>query len=163
MNTGISPEYIQFDSNDFHIGNGAPHYLLRPEAFESFYILNHLTGDPVYREWGWECFSAIERYCKADIAYGGLRDVSNIHSPPDNRMESFFLAETLKYLFLLQDPDSEVDLVRNSIFLPFPCSTCLCFTDLIFDRLLHLQLNKHVFNTEAHPTRMFPVIDKESK
>lgn len=119
METGISAEYIQFDSNDFHKGNGAPHYLLRPEAFESFYILNHLTGDPIYREWGWECFSAIERYCKTDIAYGGLRDVSNIHNPPDNRMESFFLAETLKYLFLLQDPDSEIDLVSNTIAFHF--------------------------------------------
>lgn len=134
MNTGISPEFIQFDENDFHPGNGAPHYLLRPEAFESFYILNHLTGDPIYREWGWECFSAIERYCKTDFAYGGLRDVENINVRPDNKMESFFLAETLKYLFLLQDPDSEIDL-----------------------------LNKHVFNTEAHPMRIFPVIDKESK
>jgi len=41
-------------------------------------------------------------------------------------MESFFLAETLKYLFLLQDPDSEIS------------------------------LDKFVFNTEAHPLRIFP-------
>ena len=113
MNTGISAEFVQFVSGkDFQIGRNAPHYLLRPEAFESFYILSHLTGDPVYREWGWECFSAIERYCKTDIAYGSLHDVSNVNGKPENKMESFFLAETLKYLFLLQDPDSEVDLVR---------------------------------------------------
>ena len=37
-------------------------------------------------------------------------------------MESFFLAETMKYLYLLQDPDTEID-----------------------------PLNTHVFNTEAHP------------
>ena len=47
-------------------------------------------------------------------------------------MESFFLAETLKYLYLLLDPDTEIDI-----------------------------LHKHVFNTEAHPTRIFPVTDQE--
>lgn len=134
MNTGISAEYIQFhDGSDFGIGRGAPHYLLRPEAFESFFILSYLTGDPVYREWGWECFSAIERYCRTETAYGALHDVGATDARPENKMESFFLAETLKYLFLLQDPDTEVDI-----------------------------LNKHVFNTEAHPMRIFPVIDSES-
>jgi mannosyl-oligosaccharide alpha-1,2-mannosidase len=133
MNTGISPEYIQFyEGKDFSIGRGAPHYLLRPETFESFFILNYLTKDPVYREWGWECFSAIERYCKTEIGYGSLSDVSRPELPPQNKMESFFLAETLKYLYLLQDPDTEVDI-----------------------------LNKHVFNTEAHPLRIFPVMDQE--
>ena len=41
-------------------------------------------------------------------------------------MESFFLAETIKYLYLLQDPDTEVDILK-----------------------------RHVFNTEAHPLRNF--------
>ena len=44
---------------------------------------------------------------------------------PEDRMESFFLAETLKYLFLLNNPDTDLDIV-----------------------------NKHVFNTEAHPLRL---------
>ena len=134
MNTGISPEYVRFvGGKDFTIGPGAPHYLLRPEAVESFYILNYLTGDPVYREWGWEVFCAIERYCKTNIAYGKLADVSNVNRAPEDNMESFFLAETLKYLYLLQDPDSEVDI-----------------------------LEKHVFNTEAHPMRLLPLIKESS-
>jgi len=133
MATGISPEFVQFEAGrDFVVGRGAPHYLLRPEAFESFFILNQLTGDPVYREWGWECFQAIEKYCKTNIAYGSLPNVQDTNGKPRNKMESFFLAETLKYLYLLQDPDTEVDI-----------------------------LNKHVFNTEAHPLRMFPVIDQD--
>ena len=131
MNTGISAEFVQFTpGNDFAIGRGAPHYLLRPEAVESFFILNQLTGDPIYREWGWEVFQALERYCKTDIAYGSLHNVADTDAAPENKMESFFLAETLKYLYLLQDPDTEIDV-----------------------------LNKHVFNTEAHPMRIFPVLD----
>ncbi len=134
MNTGISPEFIQANpGSDFQIGSGAPHYLLRPEAVESMFILNHLTGDPVYREWGWEIYQAVERYCKTDIGYGELSNVADVNGTPRDKTESFFFAELLKYLYLLQDPDTEIDL-----------------------------LNKHVFNTEAHPTRIFPVIDADN-
>eukprot|EP00533_Pseudo-nitzschia_delicatissima_P010188 CAMPEP_0116091478 /NCGR_PEP_ID=MMETSP0327-20121206/7527_1 /TAXON_ID=44447 /ORGANISM="Pseudo-nitzschia delicatissima, Strain B596" /LENGTH=564 /DNA_ID=CAMNT_0003582833 /DNA_START=217 /DNA_END=1911 /DNA_ORIENTATION=+ len=133
MPTGISPEYVQFHSGeDFSPGRDGRHYLLRPETVESFFVLYHLTGDPIYREWGWEVFQAIERYCKTDAGYGQLKNVRNPHRPPEDSMESFFLAETLKYLYLLFDPDTPIDL-----------------------------LNKHVFNTEAHPMRIFPVMDED--
>mgnify|MGYP005841288995 CR=1 FL=1 len=131
MNTGISPEYVEFVAGeDFRIGSIAPHYLLRPEAVESFYILNFLTGDPIYREWGWEIFQSIEKYCKGKVGYGSISNVQNTKATPRDEMESFFFAETLKYLYLLFDPDSEIDI-----------------------------LGKHVFNTEAHPTRIFTVMD----
>lgn len=97
------------------------------------FILNQLTGDPVYREWGWEVFQAIEKYCKTQYAYGSLPDVASTTASPRDKMESFFLAETLKYLYLLQDPETEVDI-----------------------------LNKHVFNTEAHPLRIFPLVPEAS-
>jgi hypothetical protein len=128
MKTGISAEFVQFvEGQDFQIGRGAPHSLLRPEAVESFYILNKITGDPTYREWGWEVFLSIEKYCKTAVAYGSISNVQDTNGQPRDKMESFFLAETLKYLYLLQDPDSELDI-----------------------------LNTHVFNTEAHPLRIFP-------
>ena len=133
MPTGISPEYVQFhNGEDFTPGPDGRHYLLRPEAVESFFVLYHLTGDPIYREWGWEVFQAIERYCKTEAGYGQLKNVRNKHRPPEDTMESFFLAETLKYLYLLFDPDTPIDL-----------------------------LHKHVFNTEAHPMRIFPVMDED--
>jgi len=133
MPTGISPEFIQFYAGkDFDVGRGAPHYLLRPETVESFFVLYHLTGDPVYREWGWEVFQAIERYCKTDVGYGQLKDVRRVGRPAEDKMESFFLAETLKYIYLLFDPETPIDL-----------------------------LHKHVFNTEAHPVRTFPTMDED--
>ena len=132
MNTGVSPDSVKFiPQKDLTIDT--KENVLRPEAFESFFILNYLTGDPVYREWGWECFSAIQRYCKTNIAYGQLPDVSNPKRQPRDKMESFFLGESLKYLYLLQNPETEVDI-----------------------------LNKHVFNTEAHPMRIFPVMDTDN-
>jgi mannosyl-oligosaccharide alpha-1,2-mannosidase len=48
--TGLSPEFVVFTGcNDFEISKTNPAYLLRPEAVESFYYLNKLTGDPIYR------------------------------------------------------------------------------------------------------------------
>jgi Glycosyl hydrolase family 47 len=133
MKTGIAAEFVQFQNGqDFQVGRGAPHYLLRPETVESFFILNQLTGDPVYREWGWEVFQSIEKYCKTKYGYGALSNVQDTEAAPRDSMESFFLAETIKYLYLLQDPDTEIDV-----------------------------LNKHVFNTEAHPMRIFPLLEKK--
>ena len=118
----------QLGRKNIRLGNHPNKYILRPEVIESFFVLNQLTGDPIYREWGWEIFQAIEHFCKTDIAYGGIENVDRFDRPMD-KMESFFLAETLKYSYLLQDPDTEIDI-----------------------------LNKHVFNTEAHPMRMFPIL-----
>jgi mannosyl-oligosaccharide alpha-1,2-mannosidase len=132
--TGLSPEFVRFDRNsqgvDFSIGP-APAYLLRPEVVESLFILNYLTGDPIYREWGWEIFQAIERFCRTDNAFGQFKDVRKGNALPVDKMESFFLAETMKYLYLLFDPETPIDI-----------------------------LNTHVFNTEAHPLRRFDRLEE---
>jgi mannosyl-oligosaccharide alpha-1,2-mannosidase len=124
--TGLAPEIARFDGNpeDKDFSPQVSTYLLRPETVESLFILNFLTGDPVYREWGWEIFQAIERFCRTDEGFSQISNVEDIDGQPINKMESFFLAETLKYLYLLFDPDTKVDI-----------------------------LNEHVFNTEAHPLR----------
>ena len=38
----------------------------------------------------------------------------------EDRMESFFLAETMKYLYLLMDPETEVDIVNKVSNIPLP-------------------------------------------
>ena len=125
--TGISPEFVNFPAGkDIDTRTSAPFYILRPETAESLFVLNQLTGDPIYRDWAYEIWSAIDKHCRNGVAYGALRNVNVKGSGTDDRMESFFLAETLKYLYLVQDPDNEIDI-----------------------------LHKYVFNTEAHPTRIF--------
>mmetsp|Transcript_27230 Transcript_27230/g.40969 ORF Transcript_27230/g.40969 Transcript_27230/m.40969 type:complete len:444 (+) Transcript_27230:1202-2533(+) len=125
MPTGLAPE--SFDGkNGYRPARGAAYYLLRPETVESLYILHFLTKDPIYREWGWEIFQSIEKYCKTAFGYGEYDDVTEVDLQPRDSTESFFFAETLKYLYLLFDTESEIDI-----------------------------LNKHVFNTEAHPLRVF--------
>lgn len=99
------------------------HNLLRPETVESLFLLHRITGDKKYQEYGWKIFQAFEKYTK--VAEGGYSSINNVQDAdnPDYRdkMESFFLGETLKYFFLLFS-DSEI-----------------------------VPLDRYVFNTEAHP------------
>ncbi|KAI0640197.1 glycoside hydrolase [Trametes polyzona] len=139
--TGLSPEIVHFRipsdglsgsnmPNDWYIKGAKPgrrppydaRYILRPETIESLFIAYRLTGDQRYRDYGWQIFQAIEKHCK--IETGGYASILNVDKVPvehEDKMETFLMSETLKYLYLL-------------------------FED---DRVL--PLSKYVFNTEAHP------------
>jgi mannosidase alpha-like ER degradation enhancer 2 len=117
MVAGIEPESL--DSSTMKILNAG--YPLRPEIMESAYILYHYTKDPRFLEMGETFFGGLVKYCRTEAGYASLRNVDTKEKA--DRMESFFLAETLKYLYLLFAPPETLD-----------------FT-------------KVVFNTEAHPIR----------
>ncbi|KAG8565764.1 hypothetical protein GDO81_012968 [Engystomops pustulosus] len=113
-------------------------YPLRPELIESAMYLYKATKDPTLLELGRDAIESIERISKVDCGFATIKDVRD--HKLDNRMESFFLAETIKYLYLLFDPDnfihndgSEFDLVVT------PYGECV------------LGAGGYVFNTEAHP------------
>ncbi|KAG6503000.1 mannosyl-oligosaccharide 1,2-alpha-mannosidase MNS3-like [Zingiber officinale] len=117
-----SSDYI----SDIIIRHNDRHNLLRPETVESLFVLHRITGDPKYREWGWQIFEAFEKYTKVDSGgYTSLDDVTRIPPSKRDKMETFFLGETLKYLYLLFGDDDV------------------------------LPLDKYVFNTEAHPLPIF--------
>ena len=81
-------------------------YILRPEAIESVFILYRMTGDPALLEAAWRMFQAIEKHTRTEIANAGIKDVTAKEPEKDNRMESFWLAETLKYFYLIfSEPD----------------------------------------------------------
>jgi len=121
--TGLAPEIanLKLTGGSVYADEQATHNLLRPETVESLFILWRLTGKRRYRDWGWEIFSAIERHCKVAKGYSGINDVTASVPHHTGKMESFFTAETLKYLWLLFGDGSDVPLER------------------------------YVFNTEAHP------------
>ncbi|KKY34524.1 putative endoplasmic reticulum mannosyl-oligosaccharidealpha-mannosidase [Diaporthe ampelina] len=112
---------------DFVVKSQDTHNLQRPETVESLFYMWRITGDRRYREWGWEMFKSFMSHT-AVAEGGGFTSLSNANVvPPTTRdnMESFWLAETLKYFYLLFSPD-----------------------DL-------LPLDKIVINTEAHPLPRF--------
>ena len=110
--TGLSPDSVN-TWNPSAASRRDVEYKLRPETVESFFVLHQLTGDPIYREWGWEVFQSIEKYCKTQYAYGSYRDVNNPSHKQNDKMESIFLGETLKYLYLLFDSDTEMNVLEK--------------------------------------------------
>lgn len=81
-------------------------YILRPEAIESIFIFYRMTGEKKYQDAAWRMFTAIENYTRTDIANAAINDVTLSNPPKDDRMESFWLAETLKYFYaIFADPE----------------------------------------------------------
>lgn len=92
--------------SDYTIKRQDMHNLQRPETVESLYYMWCITGDEKYREWGWEIFTSFVRHTVVDDG-AGFTSLGNANKiPPDFRdnMESFWLAETLKYFYLLFSP-----------------------------------------------------------
>ncbi|KAL9102461.1 MAG: hypothetical protein Q9163_002391 [Psora crenata] len=89
----------------------------RPEFIESTYYLYQATKDPWYLYVGEMALRDIKRRCWARCGWSGIQDVRN--GDKSDRMESFFLGETIKYLFLLFDPNHPL----NRLDAPFVFST----------------------------------------
>lgn len=89
----------------------------RPEFIESTYYLYRATNDPWYLHVGEMVLRDIKRRCWTKCGWSGLQDVRS--GERNDRMESFFLGETTKYLFLLFDPSHPL----NTLDAPFVFST----------------------------------------
>ncbi|KAK4653710.1 hypothetical protein QC762_0086420 [Podospora pseudocomata] len=100
-------------------------YILRPEAIESVWYMYRITGDPKWQEKGWKMFESVIKHTQTEVGHSAIRDVTakGDAGGMDDSMESFWLAETLKYFYLLF---AEPEVVS---------------------------LDEWVLNTEAHPFR----------
>ncbi|VUC23181.1 unnamed protein product [Clonostachys rosea] len=105
------------------------YYILRPETTESLYYAYRVTGDTKYQDLAWEGFQAITAATRTGSGFAGLNDVTVTNGGFIDKMESFFLTETLKYFYLIFSEESEVQVHKD-------------------------QPNKWVFNTEAHPVKI---------
>jgi len=103
-------------------------YILRPEAIESIFLLYRMTGKEDLRDLAWRMFQSVMKATETPLANSAISDVTvkGGKSKMDS-MESFWLAETLKYYYLIFSPP-----------------------DLI-------SLDDFVLNTEAHPFRRVKV------
>ncbi|KAG9128167.1 alpha mannosidase-like protein [Ceratobasidium sp. 392] len=82
-------------------------YPLRPEFIESTYFLYRATGDAFYLDVGERVLLDLIRRAKVEC---GLSTLSNVQTGEhEDRMESFALSETLKYLYLLFDEDNKIN------------------------------------------------------
>lgn len=141
--TSIGPEVFGWDPrlvpgnqraffvrNGFYILNAG--YQLRPEVIESYYYAYRATGDKKYQEWAWDAFVAVNATTRVGSGYSSIRDVNAVGGGGfTDMMESFWFAEVLKYSYLIQvDDDADWQVSRDGV-------------------------NKWVYNTEAHPLRIW--------
>ncbi|EGG01508.1 family 47 glycoside hydrolase [Melampsora larici-populina 98AG31] len=99
-------------------------YLGRPETIESVFYMWRITGDKVWQDRGWRMFTSWVEGCLTDFGFADLMDVNRLPYQRSDKQESFVLAETLKYYYLL------------------------------FDDPNLISLDEYVFNTEAHPFKL---------
>ncbi|KAK4209714.1 glycoside hydrolase [Rhypophila decipiens] len=101
-----------------------PRYILRPEAIESIFLLYRMTGKEDLRDIAWRMFESVMRSTETELANSAIEDVTVEGIPTrTDSMESFWLAETLKYYYLIFSPPGLIS------------------------------LDEFVLNTEAHPLR----------
>lgn len=99
------------------IDGGLAWYGGRPEFIESTYYIYRATQDPWYLHVGEMVLRDIKRRCWTKCGWAGLRNVQT--GEMIDRMESFFLGETAKYMFLLFTPEHPL----NKIDAPWVFST----------------------------------------
>ncbi|KFH40464.1 mannosyl-oligosaccharide alpha-1,2-mannosidase 1B-like protein [Hapsidospora chrysogenum ATCC 11550] len=117
-----------YEESGFWVRSGA--YILRPETMESLYFAYRVTGDSKWQDLAWEGFQTMSELCRAGSGFSGLRNVRDSRGGGhDDFQQSFWLAETLKYLYLIFSEDSPVQVQAD-------------------------KPNEFVYNTEAHPVRV---------
>ncbi|XP_068226667.1 ER degradation-enhancing alpha-mannosidase-like protein 3 isoform X4 [Palaemon carinicauda] len=105
-------------TTDFQVHWGG--HPLRPEFLESTYLLYLATDDPYYLRVGEQVLRSLQKHAWVPCGYAAVKDVrTGVH---EDRMDSFVLSETFKYLYLLFAKPS----------------------DLIID------MDQFIFTTEAH-------------
>jgi len=123
--TGLAADRVQFAANAAAPLILDPKNIQRPETVESLFYLYRKTGEEMYRDQAWMIFQSMKKHYRT--AYGGWQGLVNVNAPTpqgDDKMQSFFLAETLKYLYLT-----------------------FCDSSVV-------HLDEWVFNTEAHPLKI---------
>ncbi|RYP60861.1 hypothetical protein DL771_010348 [Monosporascus sp. 5C6A] len=78
-----------------------PNYILRPEAIESVWYMYRITGDTTWQDKGWRMFEAIIRNTQTEAGHSAIDNVMSPNPSKADKMESFWIAETLKYFYLL--------------------------------------------------------------
>ncbi|KAI5777768.1 mannosyl-oligosaccharide alpha-1,2-mannosidase-like protein, partial [Geopyxis carbonaria] len=142
--TKIGPEYVSWlpEGHDGAYEPGSEHqmsqlrdkgywvadarWMLRPETVESYFYAYRITGEKKYQDWAWDAYQAMVKASKAEFGYAEVQDVTREPGAANRRdkEESFWGAETLKYLWLTMSSEGTGS------------------------------LDEWVYSTEAHPFRI---------
>ncbi|KAK9821875.1 hypothetical protein WJX74_008265 [Apatococcus lobatus] len=120
-NFGGLPELFDISITQLHPVQRS--YPLRPELIESTYLLHSITGDDKYLKAGRALQETIANKTLQHCGFATIADLAT--GQLEDSMESFFLPETSKYLYLLNSnaaalPDYYVFSTEGHLLPPFP-------------------------------------------
>lgn len=107
----------RWNVRDKMVEGGLGWWPLRPEFVESTYFLYLATKDPWYLHVGEMVLRDVTRRCRTPCGWAGLQNV--VDGEMSDRMESFFLGETAKYMYLMYDENHPL----NRMDAPFVFTT----------------------------------------
>ena len=96
-----------------------------PSTISSLFYLYRLTGDATYRHWAWDIFESFLQHTDAGDhnGYTSLDDVTMTPPPQRDNMSPAWMAETLKWLYLIFGPEDVLrldEVVFSGAAHPFP-------------------------------------------
>lgn len=91
--THLSDEEDAAWRSDIVVKPNDSHNLQRPETVETLFYMWRITGDEIYREWGWEMFKSFMKYTAVEEGGGftSLGDANVLPPVQKDNMESFWL------------------------------------------------------------------------
>jgi len=130
-------------------------YPLRPELIESTFYLYQATHHPIYLAIAEKIMLDIDSSARTRCGFATIADVSKGRGEFNDNMESFFLSETVKYLYLLFHEAEKFYYAETRSRREFLCTGMCC--DFQLEREL-VDTDKFVLSTEGH---FFPLLAKE--
>ena len=124
------------------------------QTVESIFYMWRTTGDVKWRERGYGIFQAIEKYAKTTYGYSSLHGV--------DQQQVRLLNDMPRYVLLSSVEHKSVTLIGFCTVSWFLAET-LKYLYLLFDDTNAITFNNWVFNTEAHPLPVFSWTDEERR
>ena len=116
--SGLAPEVLTWPSGNADetiVQGGGYTYRLRPETVESLFYVYRLSGkNETYADWAFNIFEAIEKHARVSDGSGAFATVNMVNTANPTQadsMDTFWLAETLKYFFLIFS-DDEISITK---------------------------------------------------
>lgn len=131
-------------THDFRVHWG--NHPLRPEFIESTYYLYKATGDPYYLDVGRTVVNNLNKYARVPCGFAAIQDLKS--NTQEDRMDSYVLAETFKYLYLLfaEEEDSPLDMddfvfTTEAHLLPLSLANCNATLNKVVQDTMKLLIN----------------------
>ncbi|EAY16781.1 Glycosyl hydrolase family 47 protein [Trichomonas vaginalis G3] len=106
--TGLSGDVLVFGENGMTWEDST--YKLRPEYIESLFYQWRVKHKTMSRRLAEDFFNSLKKYSKIGNAYSSVSNVDSSFPGYEDQMDSFFLAETMKYLYLIFCDDDVISL-----------------------------------------------------